>query len=276
MQLKITFVGAQPNEQTPNLALYAIDARGKATKLVTGAKGQLDLGTDTSRFKGTIALGPDVPDPSTLNASVLQKFSAEQVLPVWTKNADVELPAQVWRQWLVFRVCVAGKVSKCYPIFFDKTALLKGIALGRIPFPPIDRCYPICNGVVEVWQSTCCCFPFLIKDVPPLIAKLTAFLAANPVMFPPPPRPDPNPGPVDRAAVAQVNHAIAVGKIDLRFAPNTELHQDLQTLQASTAQDAVNYFIAHPSLWPIWCSCTSAKLGEASLQPDGSFQFCFE
>jgi hypothetical protein len=105
--------GVQPNEQTPNLALYAIDARGKAAKLVAGAKGQIDLGADTGRITGTIALGPDVPDPSTLDASVLQKFSAAQVLPVWTKNPEVELPAQVRRQWLIFRVCVAGKVSKC-------------------------------------------------------------------------------------------------------------------------------------------------------------------
>jgi hypothetical protein len=36
-------------------------------------------------------------------------------------------------------------------------------------------------------------------------------------------------------AVANVNRAIAAGKVDLRFAPNLELHQDLQALQASSA-----------------------------------------
>jgi hypothetical protein len=34
--------------------------------------------------------------------------------------------------------------------------------------------------------------------------------------------------------------------------------------------------MAHPSLWPIRCICSTAKLGDASLQADGSFQFCFD
>jgi hypothetical protein len=277
MQVEIKFIGVQTHEQTPELALYAIDARGAAKKLVAGTAGKLDLGNDPGRhIKGIIAIGPNVPDPGKLDAKLLVKFSAAQELPTWEKNPVVEIPAQWWRQWLHFTICLAGKVSKCFPFFFEKTSLLKGLALGRIPFPPIERCYPICNGVVEVWESTCCCFPFLISDVPSLIAKLKAFLTANPVMFPPAPRPDPDPGPIDRLAEKRVNRAIAAGNVDLRFAPNPQLHQDLQVLEASSQQEAVQYFVTHPSLWPIWCRCTSSQLGDAALQPDGSFQFCFE
>lgn len=277
MQLDIKYVGVQPHEHTPNIALYAIDLRGAAKKLASSSRGKLDLADELVRgLKGTLALGPDVPDPSKLAPNLLQKYAAEQIVPIWQKNPIAEIPSQWWRQWLGFTVCVAGKISRCFPIILDPRPLLKNLALGRIPFPPIEFCYPICNGVVEVWESTCCCFPFLLSDVPSLIAKLQAFLIANPVMFPPLPRPGPDPGPIDRVAETRVDRALAAGQLDLRFAPNSQLHQDLQVLKASSAQEAVNYFIAHPSLWPIWCVCSSYKLGDASLQPDGSFQFCFE
>ncbi len=154
MQLEIKLVGVQSHEDTPNIALYAIDARGAAKKLVAGSKVTLELGDDpVRRIKGTIALGPDVPDPTTLSSKLLQHYSAEQILPVWQKNPVVQIASQWWRQWLGFTVCLAGSVSRCFPFFIDRTPLLKGLALGRIPFPPPEICYPICNGVVEVWES---------------------------------------------------------------------------------------------------------------------------
>jgi len=131
---------------------------------------------------------------------------------------------------------------------------------------------PICNGVVEVWESTCCCFPFLLEDVPVLISKIQEVLAQNPVMFPPPPRQD---APASRALKASVDKAIATGKADLRYLPNTQLSQDLQVLQSSSAADAVSYVQSHPSLWRIWCNCSTAKLAETPLNPDGSFQYCY-
>ena len=73
-----------------------------------------------------------------------------------------------------------------------------------------------------------------------------------------------------------VDRAIAAGHIDLRFTPNTQLQQDLQTMQSLSPADAATYFQAHPSLWPIWCSCTSGKLGETSVNPDGTFSFCYD
>jgi hypothetical protein len=277
MQPTINFVGIQPNEQTPNIALYSIDARGAAHKIIAASEGKLDLGRHASeRVRGTIAIGPDVPDPSTLDASLLQKLSAEQALPEWEQSAAVQVAAQWWRRWLPITVCLTGQVRRCWPILIDRKPFLRNLALARVPFPPHRSCAPICNGVVEIWESTCCCFPFLVSHVPPLIEKLKAFLAANPIMFPSPPRPGPDPGPIDRALTARVDRAFAAGKVDYRFAPNAQLHEDLQALEASSPQDAVQYFTAHPSLWPIWCHCSSFKLGNASLQPDGGFQFCYE
>ena len=80
---------------------------------------------------------------------------------------------------------------------------------------------------------------------------------------------------MDRVLAKSVDSAIAAGQIDYRFVPNTEISQDLTTLQSLQPADAVQYFQLHPSLWPIWCSCTTSKLGETTLNPDGSFSYCY-
>lgn len=272
MELQVSFVGAQANEKTPKVALYTVDKRGKATKIATEKDGKLDLGADPTKLGAVIALGPDVADPTTLTPQELPTFKVADQLAQWQKRPVLEIGAQWWRPWLGIRICLAGKVSKCFPFIFDRTPLLRSIALGH---GPVQICSPVCNGVVEVWESTCCCFPFLPVDVPPLIAKLKDFLAQNPVMFPALPRPGSKIA-VSREVASTVDRAIAAGKIDSRFAPNTQLNLDLQTLSSISADDAVKYFQAHPSLWPIWCRCSTAQLGETPLSPSGTFQFCFD
>ncbi len=261
MELQVSFVGAQANEQTPSVALYTLDSRGQATKVATVKDGKLDLGADPTKLGSVVALGPDVADPTTLVPQALVTFKVADQLAQWQKSPVLEVAAQFWRPWLGTRICLAGKVSRCYPFIIDRMPLLRSFALGDLPIFPPEICSPVCNGVVEVWESSCCCFPFLVADVPPFIAKLKDFLGQNPVMFPAPPRPGTT-APVSRDLKTSVDRAIAAGKTDLRFVPNTQLNTDLQTLTSSSADDAVKYFQAHPSLWPIWCTCSSAKLGE--------------
>ena len=275
MQLTVTFVGAEPNEQTPAMALYTFDARGKASKVASLVNGKLDLDQDIKKLGNTVALGPDVPDPSTLDPNLLLNLRVSDQLARWQKSAIVEVPPLRWRPWLPFTICVSGKVNKCFPFIIDPLPVLRSIAIGNFR-PPFEICWPVCNGVVEVWESTCCCFPFLLVDVPPFIEKLKGFLAKNPVMFPPAPRPGTKRTLKSRALETTVDRAIAAGKTDLRFTPNTDLAQDLQAMEALSPQDAAQYFQLHPSLWPIWCSCSSSKLGETALNPDGTFDFCFK
>jgi len=275
MQLTAKFTGAEPNEQTPSMALYTIDARGQLTKLASLSNGKLDLGSDTTKLGTTVALGPDVADPSTLDPKLLVNLKVSDQLAQWQKTGTIEIPANWWRPWLPIRICVSGKASKCYPFIFDRVTLLRSIATG-IGIGPVEICWPLCNGVVEVWESTCCCFPFLVADVPPFLDKLTTFLGNNPVMFPAAARPGAKTTPVGRALAKSVDSAIAAGKIDYRFIPNTQLQQDLQTMKGLSAADAVTYFQAHPSLWPIWCTCSQAQLGQSSLNPDGTFSFCYD
>jgi len=75
----------------------------------------------------------------------------------------LEIPPQFWRTWLPIHICLAGTVNKCFIFLEDKIDILRSIALGdTIVRNPIESCAPVCNGVVELWESTCCCFPFLV------------------------------------------------------------------------------------------------------------------
>ena len=270
MQLTVQFSGVEPNEQTPSMALYNVNARGQATKIAALANGKLDLG-DPTKLGPTVSIGPNVDNPQTLDPKLLVSLKVADQLPLWQKTGVIEISPAWWRPWLPIRICLTGTVDKCFPFILDKVALLRSIGTG---ITPIQRCHPICNGVVEAWESTCCCFPFRIVDVAPFLVKLKAFLAASPVMFPPVPNPGPL-APASRLLANSVDRTIAAGNIDYRFVPNTDIAQDLQAMQALSAQDATQYFQLHPSLWPIWCSCSSAKLGETALNPDGSFSYCY-
>lgn len=277
MKVNIALVGAQPDEQAPQIALYSINAAGQVQKkLALVEKGSVELPGDLAKQKNAVvALGPDVADLKQLNPEALFQLRLSDQIKALQNNPVIEIPSQRWRIWPGFRVCVAGQIKKCFPFVLD-TAGIRQNALGRLPFPPFEFCFPMCNGVVEVWERTCCCFPILVTQVPNLIARLRKFIAEQPIKFPPPPPPPPiDPEPIDRAALDNVNRALALGKLDPLVVPNSDLHTDLLTLESLPTDQALQYFQNRPSLWPIWCSCSSAKKGETTLNPDGSFNFCF-
>ena len=269
MAYKVVFTGAQAHEQTPQIAAYSLDSLGRVTgKIAVLTEGKLDV----KRGKHTVvALGPDVEQPSTLSSDAFVTLKLSDQLPIWDRSNEIIIPSQWWRGWLGFITCVSGKAYRCFP--FLERANLRALALGReeIIFP--ERCEPLCNAVVEVWERTTCCWPFLIVDVPKVIDNLAAFIAAHPIMFPKPT--PPGPGPVELSRVQAVDEALGAGKLANTFVPSTTLAVHLETLRSLSAQDAVTYFEAHPILWPWWCTGSSAKLGETPLNPDGSFSFCY-
>jgi len=273
MLLTVKFVGAEPNEQTPNIALYSVDARGQAKKIASLKDGKLDVGAE-SKLGVNVTLGPDVADPSKLDPKLLVTLRVADQLPLWKKTQTLAIPPLWWRPWWPFTICLTGKVNKCFPFIIDRVPLLRSIAIGIEP-RPWEICWPVCNGVVEVWESTCCCFPFLPIYVPPFLEKLEAFLSENPVMFPAPSARGARQR-LDRALAKKVDRAIATGKTDFRFTPNTELSEHLQAMKSMSTQDAAEYFQLHPVLWPFWCECSQSKLGETALNPDGTFAFCYE
>lgn len=270
MVYKVVFVGAQANEQTPQIAVYSLDTFGRVKeKIAVSSGGQLDL----SRAKGAavVAFGPDVADIADVDSETLVTVRLADQQPVWEQSGAIEIPSLWWRGWLPFTICLSGTANRCFP--FWELEGLRAIALGLEEIILPERCEPLCNAVVEVWEYTTCCWPFLIPYVPPLIENLAAFLAANPVMFPAPPPPDP--APIDLNLTRNVDAAIAAGKVSNTFVPSTTLAVHLATLRSLSAQDAVTYIEAYPILWPFWCTGSSAMLGQTAVNPDGSFSFCY-
>ncbi|HWF03269.1 MAG TPA: hypothetical protein VHA06_06255 [Candidatus Angelobacter sp.] len=274
MKVNVILVGAQPDEQTPQAAIYSVTPAGQiGKKLATIEKGSVEIPADVVKHKQVIiAVGPDTADAMRLDAGALFQFRLADQLPTLQKNPVLEVPSQRWRLWLRLRICVAGSIRKCSPIIFEPAAIRRG-ALARIPFPPFEVCFPMCNGVVEVWEQTCCCFPFVTFELPSIIKRIKNLVDREPLKFPPPPPGDP--GLIDHATLQNIDRALALGHVDSSVVPNTELYADLLTLQSLPADQALQYLQLHPPFWPFLCRCTSAKKGETVLNPDGSFNFCF-
>ena len=272
MAYKVTLVGAAAHEQMPAIALYSLDALGRISgKITVVSNGELNL---AERRADIVALGPDVENPASLDPAGLVTLRLADQLPQWDKTGEILIPSQWWRGWLGLTICVSGNAYHCRPIVIDPlVARAVGLGLRQPIFP--ESCQPLCNGVVEVWESTTCCWPFPILEVPRLIDSLAAFLAANPIMFPVPPLPDP--GPVEQGLAARVDAAVGAGKVSTSFVPSSTLAQQLSTLRRLSPQDAVTYIENYPSLWRFWprCDSSSALLGETALNPDGSFSYCY-
>jgi len=269
MALKVVFAGTQANEPTPRVAVYSLDALGRVKEKIAAVKdGQLDL----SRVKApVVAFAPDVEKPSELKAENLVTVRLADQLPAWNSTGIIEIPSQWWRGWLPFTICLSGTASRCFPFWGFEG--LRGVALGRQQINLWEICEPLCNAVVEVWEYTTCCWPFVYPYLPRLIDNLAEFLAENPIMFPPPPAPDPRP--TDPALVQRVDAAFALNKSSNQFVPSSALAVHLSALQTLTAQDAAAYIEAYPILWPFWCTGGSAMLGQTPVNPDGSFSFCY-
>ena len=235
MSLSIELVGAQPHEQHPSIALYAFDIRGRvAGKLAVADKGELNI--EPHRLPPIVALGPDVADPASLDPAGLMTLRVSDQVDAWRETNAILVPGPWWRRWPGFQTCLTGTAERCFP-FGLNVGDFRNIALGR---PSIfERCAPLCNAVVEIWESTTCCWPFPIWEVPRVISGLRQFLADNPVMFPQPPRPDP--GPPDRVLAASVDQALARSAPSRLFVPSTDLALHLTTLQSLESSEALQY-----------------------------------
>jgi hypothetical protein len=269
MSLSLKLVGAQPHEEHPHIALYAFDTRGRvAGKLAVAEEGHFDI--DPHRLPAIVALGPDVADPASLDPAGLMTLRVSDQMAAWSATRSILIPGPWWRRWPGFQTCLTGTAERCF-LFGLTLDDFRGLALGQRPI--FERCAPLCNAVVEIWESTTCCWPFPIWDVPRVINGLQQFLADNPVMFPQPPQPDP--GPVDRALAASVDQALARSAPSRLFVPSSDLARHLAMLQALGASEAALYIEANPVLWRFWCETSSAMLAETPVNPDGSFSYCY-
>ncbi len=177
----------------------------------------------------------------------------------------------------------------------------------REPLSPVI-CRPLCHGVVEIYERVCCCRPWVVRDprleelIDRLRLDICRVIPCPPEHWPPehwPPDPEPGPFPPgpgpgpfaagpwppepdtmlgDRMAQRKVKHMAATFDPAASELPSTRLLQDYQAISAYALADraeADHYIIARPYLLHGLCHCTNRKVGDATINPDGSFALCY-
>ena len=293
LELGVTFVGLETDEQAPRIAAYQVDRSGRAVKKLGSLKDKklnIDLGDTRS-----VAIGPDTEDFANLPKQSLISYRVAQKADLW-RDQGLVLPREIWDRFRVAFVCVSGNVRKCRPWFWDflddfrlapmyelaQVARIKPITAeltSHVLFP--IRCAPMCDGIIEIYERTCCCRPI---EIFPILERLREILEVLPLPIPDP-RPDPVPGPfpgpdpVPFTAQLMRAKARTIQKrkqpLDFVALPPERLHQDYLALRNLPVDSARSYIDERPYLLPIFCSCSTRKVGETAIQPGGEFDFCY-
>ena len=260
VEVVLRFVGGDGEENPPPTAVYGLDANGRVAKKLGSVTGdRVDIGASFERAGSTIiAIGPDTDDLSTISVQDLIQIRADELR---TNEMPIEIPKTVWNRWIPARFCLSGRVEKCR--FWLDPRVPSRLTPYRPPRPV--GCTPICNGVVEIYERMCCRPARIIPDIPDIIERLKKLVDEQiriPGKWPPPPPP---------WEVGVTFDQVGPWSMDL---PET-VSQDIKSLETLPRNEAIAYAQKRPYLWPYWCRCTTRKIGEAVLNPDGQFRFCY-
>jgi hypothetical protein len=278
----------KPDEKLPDVAMYLISPAGAIVKKLAVAKeGKLTLQEKWKELGRVVALGPDVEELRMLRPDSLLHFRLEDIWLQWEKTEVIDVARDRWADWIFQHVCVSGNVRRCVPIIPSAVAPV----LPRPP-PPLQICRPVCNGVVEVYERTCCYYWAEIDDLfedripwEVICEKLGPYCPKFPPEIEPGPLPDgplpdgplpDGPLPIDRIALRKIKLTQAQTDSATLFPPSRRLVGDMRVLKKLERKEAIEYVKARPYLISIIAlSCTTRKLGEAILGPDGSFTYCY-
>ncbi len=291
-QARVELRGLNAEDQRPQMAVYAIDRSGKTleTKAVD-EKGQFQLSSKALATAERIVIGPQEEDIQSMDQRSLSVYRADQFRQVVEAGGLFEIPKKIWVCWIHIRKCVSGSVKHCHfwhwpwiTQFETPTVALanaSSLQLGpqidrtkltdlqiakppKLVIPPI-HCHTVCDGVVEVYRRTCCCWPWIIYDprLPQLELELEELLTDPPIVKWPP-RPGPDPVPFDRINAQQV------GALDQK---RLNARRDLEAIRTLPALEVAEYIKARPYLL---CSCgIPVKVASGFIQPNGEFHICW-
>jgi hypothetical protein len=304
LTLNVDFYGLKEGEALPKTALYLLDSTGKVKqKVASVVQGKVTLEEGLmADEQNVVAFGPDEEDLAKLSPEVLVQFRVGDQVAKWREVKVVDIDKNSWTRWITFKVCVSGRVRKCVsPVFagtIEKAISLKFVGVQKAaenaaflksktdsPFTRIRRCFPICNGIVEVYARECC---FDIIDVSDLSEKLKVEVVRPPKHIPRPPPPPPPPDGLSsefqgRLSLSQIGHSVrrlsfepqSLDVESLLFEPT--LDQDIRALENLAPDEAIKYVLERPHLYYfIPGVCTEWKVGEVPLGPDGKFTFCYK
>jgi hypothetical protein len=290
----LRLIDVKPEDERPDMALFALDRAHQPIHLSPVDKeGRFEIPNDVLEKSTYIAIASE---------SELEMFNADRAMTYRTRRFQellkesplIGIPKRDWYGWLFITRCVSGKVSHCYPwpwfvsdiiqqaVVFKaaqakivkaiptKKSALQDIAVAKgltiKPFP--YRCEKVCDGIVEVYRRTCCCYPYIVLEprLPELLDILEDLIERIPIPWPPIPQPDPPPFfelPVFRG-----------GLLD-EMALNAP--QDLAMLRSLPDPEKVAYIQARPYLLHFFCTCSPpVKVAQGTIRDDGGFSICWK
>ena len=283
----------RPDEDTrPKVAVFALDARGKVIERAdVDERGRFELPGAAADKAARVVVGPADADLDTIPREQLATFRPATLRAVLDEGGVLDVSRANWLTWLNRRRCVSGSVRHCTPYPWVITDFLRHAlepatlatpvtALRPAPArttlidptrfqPTLDptlilrRCEPVCEGVVEVYERTCCCTPWIIRDprIEELIARLKDLVRELP---PRPPRPDPPP-------IRELSF-LKSGTVDpLRL----NAARDLDALQKLEPAAQIEYINARPYLLCFRRCGEARKVAQGFLQPNGEFTICW-
>lgn len=311
---KLSFIGLEPDEAPPRVSILAVATNGEVIhKVSVNNEGEFEFPTDSLKEARWVLIGPADAEISDSKAfSRYRPNSFERML-----DKDINVARPLWENWRFLTQCVTGSVYKCFrshrwfdglvalsktDVVFQKVMKGGGTSTGWLPAARSipehlalqKRCWPICNGVVEVWRRTCCCEPWVIYD--PRLDDLLYDLEKIGQIIPeipgtiPPPRPPP-PGPLSTSgttalADSDFGEQRSLSAVDLQqpFIKEGALDefslyaaQDLAALKRLSAADIPEYINARSYLFCRSYSCsTPTKVAEGEINPDGRFNICWQ
>lgn len=289
---RLELVGARAGEQRPPVVVQALD-KNKAVIHSQPVRddGSFSLPPDVLKKAHRIVVGAAGEKDAVLEGAAY--FRTEEFISA-ARRGEIAIAEGIWSNWFFFWRCVSGNVRVCRrrPWWFESlfeaaiTPVFKAAPSGNTRPPSIDRigtlpairglrpslndliiwpyrCHVVCQGTVEVYRRTCCCWPIIIDDlrIDDLIRDLEIIVEQLPPI-PVPPFPDPLETPFFRGG--------ALNELMLN-APN-----DLRVLRSLTRDQAAQYINSRAYLIRRLCSCSApSKVATGNINPDGSFNVCW-
>lgn len=291
VELIVALQGRDHDEEAPKLAFHAIARDGEILSSMNAGDGETIKLTDAAMSAdAVVVLSAEIePDEAALKDGY--RLSPAQLAHAAKVSGKLELSPSRWRPLLPLGICVDGSVRKCWwwPLYKKafkarvakasamaesianaKPASVLGASVTSSLFPgslKVRQCRSVCEGTVEVYERTCCCWPVII---PPVIVDISDKLRGLLERLPEiriPPRPQPDPIPFKKAGM------FISGTLDEQ-ALNAE--GDLAFLESAPFAEAKAYVEARPYLMRMICTCSAKKYrGYAIIGPDGEFSMCY-
>ncbi len=291
-RFRIELIDFASDDRRPEVVAYAV---GPGYEIIhrdpVDGQGRFEIPDAALKKAKLVVLGPPAEKGEELKVQQLAQYRIDHFQDLIRTRGALEIARGRWLGWLQVTRCVNGKVRHCVlrpwvirdlvlSAAFARTSLegpaleasaeLQSGALAelltipefRLPIFPF-RCEAVCDGLVEVYRRTCCCFPLVIDDprIPEIIRRLEDLI---PIPLPVPPWPLPDPPPWRELPF--LKH----GTLDSSL---LNARRDLEAIRRLSKAERVEYISARPYLF---CTCGGAtKVGQGFLQPSGEFHICW-